>query len=433
MLTYRDSWWRIFAAILVVALGVALTQCNSGSIDLTGRQCPCVSGYVCDPATNTCVSSTTVDGNLDATVGADVPSTGADAEAPAPDACAYPACACRNDADCKADETHPRCAPDGTCVQCLTTSDNCPPLEYCVTGNVCAAGCKTNAECASAPQGDAGAPKDLCNTTRRECVECILPSDCPVNMLCTPAGACVQGCDLDAGKACTGGRTCCNFECIDTQNDPYNCNGCGTTCGGASPACCGGTCVDRYASPSNCGGCGVLCSSVHATPGCSLGVCTPTCNAGYGHCVSGNTGCETSTSGNPAHCGSCATDCSATEQNVGGVSCANGTCGYTSCNSGYGNCDGIASNGCETNLSNTPTACGSCSTNCLAQVVNATGVTCSGGSCTFGTCASGYGDCDGNRANGCECSCGHYNQACCPPNNTCTGGNICVSGTCQGD
>ena len=41
----------------VACLVFACTACEVRSIDLAGRQCPCVTGYVCDPASNTCVTS----------------------------------------------------------------------------------------------------------------------------------------------------------------------------------------------------------------------------------------------------------------------------------------------------------------------------------------------------------------------------------------
>jgi len=60
-----------------------------------------------------------------------------------------------------------------------------------------------------------------------------------------------------------------------------------------------------------------------------------------------------------------------------------------------------------TSVSHCSTSGGSCSaaTNCLQQVSHALGVTCTSGVCSFGgTCKTGFLDCDGNTANGCETS-----------------------------
>ena len=43
----------------------ALAACRIEPIDLTGKACPCPAEWLCDPSTNTCVRSTTPDGNPD--------------------------------------------------------------------------------------------------------------------------------------------------------------------------------------------------------------------------------------------------------------------------------------------------------------------------------------------------------------------------------
>ncbi|MFO0022075.1 MAG: hypothetical protein ACK6DV_06875, partial [Deltaproteobacteria bacterium] len=70
-----------------------------------------------------------------------------------------------------------------------------------------------------------------------------------------------------------------------------------------------------------------------------------------------------------------------------------------------------------------------------AVVQNAT-ATCSGGTtCDYsGACASGFGDCDANRGNGCEAStsttarCGDCTSMC-GTNETCNGSGDCQCGT----
>lgn len=41
---------------------------------------------------------------------------------------------------------------------------------------------------------------------------------------------------------CDTGRTCCDGVCVNTENDPRHCGGCGATCEGADNFCTGGSC-----------------------------------------------------------------------------------------------------------------------------------------------------------------------------------------------
>ncbi|MBI4706063.1 MAG: hypothetical protein HY744_33635 [Deltaproteobacteria bacterium] len=82
-----------------------------------------------------------------------------------------------------------------------------------------------------------------------------------------------------------GGATKCGSKCIDAQNDPANCGGCGTACpqgqicaaGQCALQCFGGTtkcgnaCVDTKIDPKNCGGCGNACG---VSQSCADGKCT---------------------------------------------------------------------------------------------------------------------------------------------------------------
>jgi hypothetical protein len=95
-------------------------------------------------------------------------------------------------------------------------------------------------------------------------------------------------------------------------------------------------------------------------------------------------------------CGACGTRCQGADNAV--AVCVAGRCALT-CAAGFGNCDNNAANGCETNLSTTVSACGACGRAC--SLANATPV-CMGGQCAVGSCTTGFGNCDGNPANGCE-------------------------------
>lgn len=94
-----------------------------------------------------------------------------------------------------------------------------------------------------------------------------------------------------------------------------------------------------------------------------------------------------------------------------GVICDNslmGRCNYSSCHNHYGDCDGNRQNGCESYFYTSVTNCGSCGHNCNDVIQYAEPV-CNNGVCDYVRCTSLWGlviaaDCDGNRQNGCEVS-----------------------------
>jgi hypothetical protein len=118
------------------------------------------------------------------------------------------------------------------------------------------------------------------------------------------------------------------------------------------------------------------------------------------------------------------------------ASCQGGTCAVTACNTGYADCNGSLADGCETPTT-TLSNCGGCGVSCTAGP-NST-VVCGAGGCGL-SCAAGFADCDGNAANGCEVNtntdvnnCGGCGQACSAGNgNACTPGDSCQAGTCEG-
>jgi len=82
---------------------------------------------------------------------------------------------------------------------------------------------------------------------------------------------------------------------------------------------CPGGCVDLISDPANCGGCGYVCYSPNPV------LC-------------------------PARC-------------IGGITCAEHPCPCP-----FENCDGLAQNGCEVNLSNDPRNCGVCELVCQSGI-----------------------------------------------------------------
>jgi hypothetical protein len=102
------------------------------------------------------------------------------------------------------------------------------------------------------------------------------------------------------------------------------------------------------------------------------------------------------------------------------ATCAAGKCAST-CAAGFGNCDGNAANGCETQTVSDPMNCGMCGKACPSG--GGTPAQCAGGTCGL-MCAAGTLDCDKDPTTGCEAN---IND---DPNNCGSCGMKCGSGAC---
>jgi hypothetical protein len=107
------------------------------------------------------------------------------------------------------------------------------------------------------------------------------------------------------------------------------------------------------------------------------------------------------------------------------VTCVDGVCTAEACELGYGDCDGDPANGCETRVDDLDN-CGACGVSCDLD-------NCAGGVCTAGPCEAGMADCDRDPDNGCETSlrttmdCVVCGKACYFSNATAS----CESGECE--
>ncbi len=355
------------------------------------------------------------------------------------------------------------CPPGATCAT-NTTNDvnNCggcgTKCTYANAAASCASSTCSMGACTAGFGNCDGAPANGCESNlKTDALNC---NAC--NTRCTFANAaasCVNGaCTMgacNAGYADCDGNPANGCE-VNLKTDANNCNACSNTQPSAkcnatngTATCNNGTCqiacspgyadcnlnaadgceINKNTSTSNCGACNTVCNSTNGTATCSGGTCGITCNAGYGNCngLPGD-GCEVNTNTNVNYCGSCNGTNSVCGTAHGTPSCSGGVCSIA-CASGYGNCDGITANGCEATLSTDSANCGSCANACT--YANASGV-CSGSVCSMGTCNTGYGNCINGSSDGCETpltttsNCGSCGNACTNAHGTTT----CTSSNC---
>ena len=214
-------------------------------------------------------------------------------------------------------------------------------------------------------------------------------------------------------------------------------------CGGANPRCnnSDGQCVPCLPTNDNCAQ-GQHCVNDSGTFKC---VATTVCisavdcprktpNATPACC---NGTCVDNTLSDAANCGGCDLKCPSFMNAE--PACIGGACAIAKCNTGFDNCDGNLANGCETNTAADVRHCGNCATVCTTGG-NAT-PQCMAGKCMAG-CVAGFQDCDGSLNNGCEVStdtdarnCGACGKACGALQNAATvvcKAGACTAGSCAG-
>jgi len=178
-------------------------------------------------------------------------------------------------------------------------------------------------------------------------------------------------------------------------------------------------------SVNNCGACGNVCSPIiNGTESCTNGACGFACSSGYADCDGNRTnGCETNTQTSVANCGGCNKACPVYANET--ASCLGGICWFQ-CNVGFGDCDGNRANGCETNLFSSSNNCGACGTVCSNN--NGTSY-CGGGTCQI-ICNPGYGNCNKNAQDGCEINLNTSTANCGSCGHACASGHSCLMGVC---
>jgi hypothetical protein len=172
-----------------------------------------------------------------------------------------------------------------------------------------------------------------------------------------------------------------------------------STDGGAT-ICCAHACIDPSSDPQNCGGCGSACGALNTVAACNGGRCATDCLAGWAHCSGETPGCETNLA--QARLKLCNGACIAADSCCSAADCAFPP-GPAECYAPA--CPGAGS-ACIYPVATGAAVCGS--TCCVPE--NAL----CGADCSL-HCATGFSDCDGASANGCECA----------------GSSCCAGGTCQ--
>lgn len=251
-------------------------------------------------------------------------------------------------------------------------------------------------------------------------------------------GSCADTVASTRTESCGSGCGACDPTVADTCDGGLCGCGSGGACAGTKNTCCGGSCKDTQTDPEACGDCAGACDTTrsHVVRTCAAGNCEYPCAPGYARCPAGSTApsCDTDLSTDVANCGGCNQACPTNLPHVTQVGCSQGACGIVQCASGYADCNGNPADGCEANLASDSNHCGACNTACTSQPYTSA-TACQSAACVVTSCAAGHANCDTQYPNGCEVAtssdinnCGACGTVCSTPANA--SGVACQSSAC---
>src|SRR5207237_6236968 len=89
------------------------------------------------------------------------------------------------------------------------------------------------------------------------------------------------------------------------------------------------------------------------------------CHDGFDDCNHDRgDGCEVDLAEDPTNCGTCGAGCAVLANAT--VACRMRLCAIDSCNPGFADCDALVADGCETAVQSDPDHCGACGQHCVA-------------------------------------------------------------------
>lgn len=298
--------------------------------------------------------------------------------------------------------------------------------------------------------GDAQAPDPRDDIDSNELTEYCPSSECPEGRTTCPESR--FRCDVNPKTDRNNCGACGNVCPSDTGSTNYLCvdGACEYICGSSYADCDGNRangCETILATNDNCAACGDRCDDpnkpcirrFNGEPQCG-------CDPGQTYCAALRKCVDLNS--NDDNCGVCGNKCDPTgggkpEYTNMYYGCVAGQCDREKCIKDWGNCDGVLTNGCETNLV-TSDDCGACDVECGAnekcrydsQAANF-GVTKPMCLCPAGM--TFCGNCQGDGCRG-QCfdlssdpnNCGACGVACAPPPFFgATGAGACRYGTCE--
>ncbi len=305
-----------------------------------------------------------------------------------------------------------RMCPGGVCDPASQSCVTCAGDVDCNAGERCVAHtCIATVACRSSVQ--CSALNMVCDTVAGRCVDCVTDADCGTGAFCSTGGVCRARVCVPSSATCADAMTVRTCDARGSMTTTMPCP--------SGQSCTSGRCAMRACTPgtSECVGttgtrrCNADGQGYAPMTACAAGQVCSSGSCVTGACAPGsNSGCADASSvrvcnddGLGFHNVACPIRTNAP------AACVGGGCALV-CTSGFGDCDGVAATGCEASLRSSIVNCGSCGRACPA------GQICSSGVCT----TTSTGVCPSSCSSNAQCApCAMAGD---------TGNFCCISGLC---